>query len=62
MDNSKTKNGERPGLDASLIVIGLVLAALANTLDIAAWAQLALGGAAAALLIYVLVRFALRKD
>ena len=61
MDNTNDGKETKPGLNAALIVIGLVLAALANTLDIVPWAQMALGIVAAGLLLWVLVRFARRQ-
>ena len=61
--NTEEKSGsEKPGLSAALIVIGLVLAALANTLNIASWAQLVLGVTAASLLFWVLIRASRRQS
>ena len=55
------KNENKPlGGDAALIVVGLVIAALATTVDLAV-AQLLLGVVAAVLLLWVLIRAARKQ-
>ena len=55
---SDSDENRRLGANAAIIVLGLVLAAFANTLDITPMVQLVLGLTAAALLLWVLVRAA----
>ena len=54
-DNDKNR---RLGGDAALIALGLILAAVASTLDVPAIIQLLLGITAAGLLLWVLIRAA----
>lgn len=62
-DNDVTEEHEnqKPGVNAALIVIGLTMAALANTLDLPAPAQLLLGAAAVGVLLWVFVRVARKQ-
>ena len=62
MDETKRTDEAKPGIDAALIAIGLLLAALANALDIAPWAQIVLGVAAVVLLLSVFVRFVRKQS
>ena len=52
----------RLGGDAALIVLGLILAAVASTLDVPALVQLLLGITAAGLLFWVLIRAARKQS
>lgn len=52
----------RSGGDAALIVLGLILAAVASTIDVPALVQLILGVTAAGLLLWVLIRAARKQS
>ena len=52
----------RLGGNAALIALGLILAALASTLDLPALIQLLLGVAAVGLLLWVLIRAARKQS
>ena len=52
----------RLGGDAALIALGLVLAAVASTVDVPALIQLLLGITAAGLLFWVLIRAARKQS
>ena len=56
------KEIKKPGANAALVVIGLTMAALANTLNLPASGQLVLGIGAVGILLWTFVRLAREQN
>ncbi|MEP3145569.1 hypothetical protein [Qipengyuania citrea] len=59
---AKENKTEKPGTNAALVVIGLTLAALANTLVLPAPGQLVLGIGAVGMLLWAFVRLSRKQN